>query len=124
MSSGKYNELRLQYKIWFTDENEKGIFGDGKWKILKAIDETGSLTSACEKLGITYRRTWNDLKSIEKKLGFSLLEKTRGGAEGGSTVLTQEGIKLIHAFDDFHNTMDLIMQEHFKTLKQRLTSDE
>jgi molybdate transport system regulatory protein len=124
MKTQKYDELKLHYKIWFTDQNEKGILGDGKWKILKAIDETGSLTSACEKLNITYRRTWNDLKAIEKQLGFTLLEKSRGGAEGGSTSLTPEGKKLIHAFDDFHEKMDVIMQQHFTELKKLLTSDD
>lgn len=124
MKTNKYNELKLHYKIWFTDQNEKGILGDGKWKILKAIDESGSLTAACEKLGITYRRTWNDLKTIEKQLGFALLEKSRGGAEGGSTSLTPEGKKLIRAFDDFHEKMDVIMQQHFTELKKALISND
>jgi molybdate transport system regulatory protein len=124
MKTKKYDELKLHYKIWFTDQNEKGILGDGKWKILKAIDETGSLTSACEKLEITYRRTWNDLKAIEKQLGFALLEKSRGGAEGGSTSLTPEGKKLIRAFDDFHEKMDVIMQQHFTELKKALISND
>lgn len=124
MKTKKYDELKLHYKIWFTDQHEKGILGDGKWKILKAIDETGSLTSACEKLGITYRRTWNDLKTIEEQLGFALLEKSRGGAEGGSTSLTPEGKKLIRAFDDFHEKMDVIMQQHFTELKKALISND
>ncbi|MBW6491776.1 MAG: LysR family transcriptional regulator [Lentimicrobium sp.] len=123
MKTKKYTELKLNYKIWFTDQNDKGILGDGKWKILKAIEQTGSLTAACEKLQITYRRTWNDLKAIEKQLGFALLEKSRGGAEGGSTTLTPEGLKLIRAFDDFHEKMDVIMQSHFAELKQYLLSN-
>ncbi|PKO95091.1 MAG: hypothetical protein CVU14_12645, partial [Bacteroidetes bacterium HGW-Bacteroidetes-9] len=94
-----------------------------KWKILKAIDEEGSLTAACEKLGITYRRTWNDLKSIEKRLGFALLEKNRGGVDGGSTSLTVEGQRLIRAFDIFHEQMDTIMQDHFRLLINELTSN-
>ncbi len=124
MKTNRYHDLKLNYKIWFTDQNEKGILGDGKWKILKAIDETGSLTAACEKLGITYRRTWNDLKAIEKQLGFALLDKTRGGADGGSSSLTAEGRKLIKAFDEFHEKMDVIMQEHFSELKTRLLENE
>jgi len=124
MENSKYSNLRLQYKIWFTDETGAGLLGDGKWKILKAIDEAGSLTAACEKLGITYRRTWNDLKSIEKRLGFSLLEKNRGGVDGGSTSLTVEGQRLIRAFDLFHDKMDVIMQEHFRLLVNELTLND
>ena len=124
MGPGRYKDLKLNYKIWFTDNEDNGILGDGKWKILKAIDETGSLTAACDKLGITYRRTWNDLKTIEQQLGFALLEKSRGGVEGGSTSLTPEGKKLIKAFDDFHEKMDLIMQQHFIELKNTLLKNE
>lgn len=124
MGPDRYKELKLNYKIWFTDKEDNGILGDGKWKILKAIDETGSLTAACDKLGITYRRTWNDLKTIEQQLGFALLEKSRGGVEGGSTSLTPEGKKLIKAFDDFHEKMDLIMQQHFIELKNTLLENE
>ena len=124
MKNNRYGNLRLHYKIWFTDETGAGLLGDGKWKILKAIDEAGSLTAACEKLGITYRRTWNDLKSIEERLGFALLEKNRGGADGGSTSLTVEGHRLIRAFDNFHEKMDIQMQEHFKTLIAELTEND
>jgi len=123
MATNNYENLRLQYKIWFTDESGDGLLGDGKWKILKAIDQEGSLTAACEKLGITYRRTWNDLKNIEQRLGFALLEKCRGGVEGGSTSLTVEGQRLIRAFDLFHEKMDVIMQEHFQLLIKELSAN-
>lgn len=108
-----FDNIELNYKIWLSDRNGKGIMGDGKWQILKAIDETGSLTAACNKLGITYRRTWNDLREIEKALGFAILESTRGGADGGSMKLTPEGRNLITAFDHFHQKMDNLMKEHF-----------
>lgn len=97
-----------------------GIMGDGKWKILKAIDETGSLKAACDKLGLTYRRTWNDLKQIEKSFGFPLLISTRGGADGGSMKLTPQGKKLIAAFDHFHNGVDSLMQKHFRSMLEEL----
>lgn len=113
-----FDQLQLNYKIWFSDKSGKGIMGDGKWQILKTIDETGSLKAACKKLEITYRRTWNDLKQIEKSLGLPILESTRGGADGGSMKLTTHGKKLIQAFDHFHDNVDILMQDHFgKMLK-------
>ena len=102
--------------------NGDGILGDGKWKILKQIDECGSLVAACEKMGITYRRTWNDLRKIEKMLGFHLLETVRGGQEGGSTKLSPEGERLVKTFDAFHLRMDKIMQKEFVRLLDNLNS--
>jgi molybdate transport system regulatory protein len=115
-SSVKYAHVRPEYKIWLATEEGVGVLGDGKWKILKAINQTGSLMAACDYLGFTYRRTWNDMKKVEKLLGFSLLEKSRGGQDGGHTVLTQDGIRLVNAFDKFHERMDALMQKEFDTL--------
>jgi molybdate transport repressor ModE-like protein len=109
----KFSDINPEYKVWFSTPDGKGILGDGKWKILKTIEACGSLVQACEELNITYRRTWNDLKKIEQQLGFKLLETARGGADGGSTHLTPEGIKLIKAFDHFHQRMDKIMKVEF-----------
>ncbi len=97
-----YESLHLNYKFWLSDKEGKGIMGDGKWLILQKIEETGSLMAATEALGITYRKTWGDLKKIEKMLGFNLLEKSRGGKDGGQTILTEKGKKLVQAFSQFH----------------------
>jgi|WetSurMetagenome_2_1015567.scaffolds.fasta_scaffold829666_1 molybdate transport system regulatory protein len=118
----KFSNVNPEYKVWFSTLEGKGILGDGKWKILKKIEECGSLVQACEELNITYRRTWNDLKKIEQQLGFKLLETTRGGAEGGSTHLTEEGIHLIKAFDHFHQRMDKIMKHEFEKFLVELKS--
>lgn len=118
-----FNQFKLNYKIWFSDNSGKGVMGDGKWQILKAIDETGSLKGACDKLQITYRRTWNDLKQIERAIGFPLLESTRGGAEGGSMKLTSNGKKLISAFDHFHQKVDTLMQQYFHSMIEELNDN-
>ena len=66
--SNKLSEIHLHYKIWMSDERETGIMGDGKWQMLKLIEEKGSMKAACDELGYTYRRTWGNLKKIEKFL--------------------------------------------------------
>lgn len=112
----KFENIVPEYKIWFSTKDGRGILGDGKWKILRKINECGSLVKACEEMGITYRRTWNDLKKIEEMLGFELLESSRGGQEGGNTRLTPEGQKLVAAFDAFHQKMDDLMAKEFLNL--------
>lgn len=113
-----YDSFNLNYKFWLSDKEGKGIMGDGKWQILEKIEETGSLMAATEALGITYRRTWGDLKKIEEGLGFCLLEKTRGGKEGGQTVLTEKGKKLVRAFRSFHERIEKEMKSASDTFIQ------
>ena len=103
-----------------SDKNEKGILGDGKWQILKLIENKGSMKAACDELGYTYRRTWGDLKKIEQLFGFPLLEKQRGGVDGGRTLLTSEGKKLVKAFDHFHASVDAVIRKGFENFLQDL----
>jgi molybdate transport system regulatory protein len=112
--------VKLNYKIWLSTPDDRGIMGDGKWQILKAIETHGSLKAATKALGITYRRTWGDLKVIEETLGFSLLEKTRGGKEGGQSQLTPEGSKLVEAFDDLHAKADAYMEQLFDEFQLKI----
>jgi molybdate transport system regulatory protein len=114
------DNFKLNFKIWLSSPNGKGIMGDGKWQILKAIEKHGSLMAATKALGLTYRRTWGDLKAIEEEFGFPLLEKSRGGADGGKTELTPEGKNLVNAFDAFHTKVDVMMDEAFREFRQNL----
>ncbi|MCX6278212.1 MAG: LysR family transcriptional regulator [Bacteroidetes bacterium] len=120
--TNKLSDIRLHYKIWMSDEKETGILGDGKWKMLKLIEEKGSIKAACDELGYTYRRTWGNLKKIEKFFGFPLLEKHRGGADGGRTELSEEGKRLVMAFDAFHNSVDAHIQIGFENFIKELES--
>ncbi|MBK7174382.1 MAG: LysR family transcriptional regulator [Bacteroidales bacterium] len=120
----KFSNIQPAYKIWLSNDLGEGILGDGKWKILEKIESCGSLVQACEELGITYRRTWNDLKKIESQLGFKIIEASRGGADGGSTHLTADGIKLIKAFQHFHQRVDRIMTDEFNHFLTELRNEQ
>lgn len=118
----KLDNIRLHYKMWMEDSTGTGILGDGKWQMLKLIEKKGSMKAACDELGYTYRRTWGNLKKIEDFFGFPLLEKHRGGTEGGNTQLTPEGKRLVAAFDKFHSSVDETIQKGFTDFMDELKS--
>ncbi len=119
----KFPDLKIKYKVWLENKDNNGILGDGKWKLLKSINETGSLKAAIENQGLSYRKTWDNLKKAEKLLGFPLIKPTRGGSRGGRTVLTQKGLKLVAAFDSFHEEFDNKIQEAFSLMINKLKND-
>ena len=118
--SSKIDNLQLNYKIWLETSTNIGVLGDKKCELLKAIDETGSLNDAMKKLGLTYRKTWDNLRKIEHELGFPLIKPTRGGAEGGSTVLTLEARIIIAAFEKFHQEYDAVIQNGFDAILEEM----
>jgi len=105
------NLFEVKYKFWVENQDGEGILGDGRWKLLMAIQETGSLKLAIEKLNLSYRKTWNNLQKLEALLGFPVIETSRGGAEKGSATLTPVGLALVNAFAAFHQQMDNSMQK-------------
>lgn len=107
-------KLRARFKLWLSSEDAEGAFGDGKWRLLKAIDDEGSLNAASSKLSISYRKAWGDLKKAQEALGVSLVEKQRGGKLGGKTTLTSQGEKWVKAYTKFRSDIEKQVAEAYK----------
>ena len=113
-------KLRARFKLWLSTRDIEGVFGDGKWRLLKAIESTGSLTSASDSLRISYRKAWGDLKKAQDTLNIALVEKQRGGIRGGKTALTEHGKKWVKAYtrfrDDTEKAVEKAYEKHIKEL--------
>ena len=117
----KVPELLAHYKLWLSLKNGDGILGDGKWRLLKAVDELGSISKAATQLGISYRKAWGDLKKAEQLLGISIIEKHRGGNSGGSTLITEQGVRLVKAYTRFHNDFEVYFKKSFEKFQGEIS---
>jgi molybdate transport system regulatory protein len=115
-------KVRARFKLWLNTEEAEGVFGDGKWRLLKAIESTGSLKAASSMLGISYRKAWGDLRKAEQYLGVNLAERERGGDKGGRTGLTKEGKKWVRAYGMFRKeverTVDRAHKKHIEGISR------
>lgn len=102
----KYYNIFLKHQVWLESVGGEQIISEEVLKLLKLINETKSLKAAAEKIGISYRKAWGDLKDSEEKLGFSIVEKSRGGEHGGQSELTTEGLELIDAYTELVGDID------------------
>ena len=103
MDKSRNKRLRPQLKLWLSSEKSDSSFGDGKWLLLETIEKTESLKSTCEKLGISYRKAWGNLKNAEECLDFTLVNKSRGGKTHGHSNLTAQGRAWMEAYSKFHS---------------------
>ena len=117
----KLQELKARYKLWLTLDSGEGVLGDGKWILLQTIDELGSITKAVEKLGISYRKAWGNLRKMEQLLDVPIIQKQRGGASGGSTTLTPQGTILIKAYKKFHNEFEKSFTKSFDKFMKEIS---
>jgi molybdate transport system regulatory protein len=67
-------------------------------RLLRRVQETGSLTVAARMVGVSYRNAWDRIKKVESRLGKRVLETSSGGSAGGSSALTPEGLALFKEF--------------------------
>jgi len=119
----KYYDIFLKFKVWLENTDGEGILGDGKFELIDQIDQLGSLKAAADKVGISYRKAWGNVKDAEEKLGFLLVEKHRGGQHGGNSVLTPEGKKLIEAYKEllveFDESIYQITKKFFNKVNEK-----
>ena len=93
-------------KVWLSGPDAGSVFGDGKWRLLVAIREQGSLSAGCGALGMSYRKAWGELRKAEERLGVALVESQRGGHSRGRTCLTAHGEELASAYSTFRARLD------------------
>lgn len=65
--------------------------GPGKADLLDAIAETGSISAAGRRMGMSYRRAWQLVEALNDGFREPLVIASRGGASGGGAALTDAG---------------------------------
>jgi molybdate transport system regulatory protein len=110
--------IRPRFRLWLSSAEAEGVFGDGKWRLLAAIEREESLAAAAASLRMSYRKAWGDLKKAEKCLGVRLIEKHRGGTGGGASRLTKAGRAWLQAYSrlraDVETAVDKAYARHFR----------
>lgn len=98
-------------KVWLELEDNEFVLGEGTAHLLQAIKKEGSLSGAACQLEISYAHAWRKIRTIEKNLGKSIVERKRGGKKGGSSVLTEEGESLLQCYETLKKKIDSALRE-------------
>jgi molybdate transport system regulatory protein len=75
-------------RVTLTDEF---YVGPGRADLLQFIDETGSISAAGKRMGMSYKRAWSLVQALNEGFGAPLVEASRGGSGQGGAVLTEDG---------------------------------
>ena len=103
---------KIKSRIWI--ESDEGILlGNGRIKLLKEIENTGSLSQAAKNLKMSYKKAWNLMDSVNKNAAQAVVQKSIGGKEGGGTTITEYGKSLIAKFEELNAaTIEFINQNN------------
>lgn len=104
--------LRVRSKVWLEVDGEP-FLGDGRYRLLRAVEQSGSISAAARELGISYRKAWSQLTAMAAHAPFPLFERRTGGKSGGATVLTAETLRLLSAYGELRAAVNDAADRHF-----------
>lgn len=69
--------------------------GPGKADLLDAVARTGSISAAAREMGMSYRRAWLLVNTMNRCFKTPLVEASKGGAGGGGARVTELGLDVL-----------------------------
>ena len=93
---------RLRVKI----QTSAGVVGPGKIELLRLVEEEGAISAAARRMGMSFRRAWHLIDTMNAALGRPVVETVVGGAGGGGARLTDFGREVIARYDDMMAKVD------------------
>ncbi len=105
-------------KLYISSDVINGLFGHGKWRLLKAIELHGSLQAAAKELGRGYRKAWGDIQRAEEGFKRKLVITQRGGKQRGATELTEFGKRLLVQWEQYTLEINKVMDVAYKNILQ------
>jgi molybdate transport system regulatory protein len=110
--SPRPRNLGVKAKFWLTI-GPRTLFGDGKADLLEAVDQLGSLRSAAQSMGMSYRHAWGLLRELDLAAGFAFLEHSGTGPRSRLR-LTNDGRQFIAAYRRFRTPLGKVVEARFK----------
>ena len=99
---------RLNGRLWL--ETDDGRFlGIGRLELLEQIAALGSISRAAQAMGMSYKRAWDLVSSMNAQAAAPLVATQTGGARGGGAVVTEAGHVAIAAFRDLQARFQAFM---------------
>ena len=92
--------LKIKLQIYCGDEI---AMGPGKADLLEAIEREGSISGAGRALGMSYRRAWLLVDTMNRCWIEPLVETTPGGAARGGARITPFGYEVLHRYRALQN---------------------
>lgn len=93
--------MRVITRVMFLDDDNEKFFGEGPYRLLRSVEETGSLRKAAISMNMAYTKALKLLQNAEKNLGYKLLDRVTGGHDGGGSRLTAEGKEWLDKYEKF-----------------------
>src|SRR5437762_14222961 len=105
--------MKPKLRVWVTFGDDLK-FGDGRARLLEAIEQRGSLKKAAEAFEMSYRNAWGYLRELEHAAGFKFVERAPGGGPESGMRLTDAGKRFLGRYRKFREGLDTAAKRQFE----------
>lgn len=96
--------------------------GPGRADLLQGIAESGSISAAGKRMGMSYKRAWSLVQALNDGFGTPLVETTRGGSAQGGAALTADGAAVLAHYRAMEAATRKAIAADVAALQKRLDS--
>ena len=97
--------------------------GPGKVDLLEAIERAGSISAAARELGLSYRRAWDLVDTMNHCFKNPLVTRVKGGKGGGGAQLTAEGRNILKLYRTMETKALKAIHPEWKTVQKSLSKN-
>jgi molybdate transport system regulatory protein len=94
--------------------------GPGKADLLEGIRDTGSIAAAGRRLGMSYKRAWLLVETMNACFKSPLVEASRGGRARGGATLTSDGERVLDCYRRMEALTGKAIAKELTTLRSLL----
>jgi molybdate transport system regulatory protein len=95
--------------------------GPGKADLLVAIDRTGSISGAARAMGMSYKRAWDLVDTMNKSFREPLVATATGGSQGGGAQVTEFGHEVLYRYRDIEAKANSAVNSEIRDLLAMLS---
>ena len=93
--------------------------GPGKAQLLESIRDTGSISAAARDMGMSYKRAWLLLDSINQAFTEPVVTAATGGSGGGGATLTAFGVEVLERYRRVQDEANRVAADDLDALARR-----
>lgn len=108
-----HNRQLTRPLVSVTIARETSFFDSKTAMLLQLIDETESVSTACQRMQISYSSGWNILRNLETQMRKTIVERSQGGSGGGNSRLTGDGEELLKRYKQYEAYIRALAVEQF-----------
>ena len=107
----------IRFRIDFAQYSS---LGPGKISLLEAIRDSGSLSQAARRIGMSYRRAWLLVESLKQSFREAVTVASTGGKDGGGMLVTEFGDALIDNYRQLERDFETLAARRFRAIVARV----